>query len=303
MRVRVLCAAVIALLIAAPRAAHAWTLDYDVAGECADAEAFRARVETQRLRNGDVDVRVRVSVALLADARWAARVELGATGASARELAGASCAEVHDAAILIVAQLLDGASRPIVVAAATPRSISRVPGVDESVRPRPPDPPVTIRAGGGFGADARGLAAPSAGARLALDAGWQRAVLALGATRWLSVTEVDDEGQGLSMSAWQVHAAARFRIAQRIEVGAQFEIGELSARGRGVAVVLTDTGAWQAIGPVTRIGLWRWRRLEVTADVELLFPIGTTTFLVDGEPRYRTGTTFRGFVGAVWRVL
>jgi hypothetical protein len=105
------------------------------------------------------------------------------------------------------------------------------------------------------------------------------------------------------MSSWQVHAAARLRVARRLEVGAQFEIGELSARGRGVDTILADTGAWQAIGATARIGLWRWRRLEVAADVELLVPIGTTTFVVDGEPRYRTGTTIRGFVGAVWRIL
>jgi hypothetical protein len=242
---------------------------------------------------------VRVTVAG-ADARWSARVELGPTGA--RELAGASCAEVHDAAILVVAQLLDGAARPV-VAPTLPRAMSRVPGVDDALRPRPPDPPVTIRIGGGFGADARGLASPTGGARIVLDGGWQRAVLALGATRWLEISDIDASGQGLSMSAWQVHAAARYRVSRPIEVGAQLEIGELSARGRGVDTVLADTGAWQAIGPVTRIGLYRWRRLEVTADLEVLFPIGTTTFIVDGVPRYRTGTTIRGFVGVAWRIL
>jgi hypothetical protein len=294
-------ALLIAAAVAAPSVAHAWTLDYDVAPDCADAEAFRARVETQRLHTGDVDVRVHVTVIALDGTRWSARVEIGPTGA--RELAGASCSEVHDAAILIVAQLLDGATRPVIVPAVAPRAMTPVPGVDDASPPRPPDPPVTIRVGGGFGADARGMASPSAGARLTLDAGWQRAVLAFGATRWLEVTDLDAEGQGLSMSSWQVHAAARLRVARRLEVGAQFEIGELSARGRGVDTILADTGAWQAIGATARIGLWRWRRLEVAADVELLVPIGTTTFVVDGEPRYRTGTTIRGFVGAVWRIL
>lgn len=300
-----------------------WTVTVD--GDCADAEAFRARAETQRVGDGVVDG-VAIHVALTpvaapidgpadrapsdgpadreAPAAWHVRVDVATTGGAVvtRELDGASCAAVNDAAILIVAQLLDGIAAPAPPPpVGPPRTFARIP--DEPVPAPSLAEPVSIRLAAAIGGDVGMLPAATAGGRLALEVGWWRVVASLGVTRWRAVTELDDRGQGLTASAWQMVAAVRFRLARRIELGPQIEIGQLDGRGRGVDTELSAAGAWQAIGGVARGRLWARGGLEVALQFEVLAPLGAPTFVLDGEPRYRPDIAVRGMVTLAWTLF
>jgi hypothetical protein len=307
--------AVLIAALAAPAAAAPWRLALD--GACIDAAAFRARAETQRVRPGDPgDVELRIATSRRAADRWHVVIELIEAGQPpvARELDGASCAAVTDAAILIVAVLLDGVVAaapppPDVVPTPTPTPApvpaDRVlsPAIDEPLRPRPVAEPVTATVVAALGVDAGALPGPTAGARAAVEVGWWRAVLAIGITGWMPVRETDAAGEGLEVWGWQAVGQARFRIARRIELGPQIEIGQLVASGVGVDTGLTNDGAWQAAGGVVRAELWSSGALEVVAAAELLVPLGRPRFVVDGEERFRPGVAVRGFVSIGWRLF
>jgi hypothetical protein len=220
-----------------------------------------------------------------------------------RELDGASCAAVNDAAILIVAQLLDGVSRPPPPPSPLRRAMTRVPGADEPVHAPSLAEPVSIRIAATIGGDVGTLPGATVGGRLALDVGWWRAVASLGVTRWRAVTELDDRGEGLTASAWQVALAVRLRITRGIELGPQIEIGQLDGRGRGVDTELSAAGAWQALGGVARSQLWARHGLEVALQFEVLAPLGAPTFVLDGEPRYRPDVAVRGMVTLAWTLF
>lgn len=292
----------IVVSIAGTAAADDWSLVVD--GECADAEAFRARAETQRVQDGIVDgVAIHVVLAPAASG-WHVRVDAAsAEGAATRELDGATCTAVNDAAILIVAQLLDGIARPAPPPLPPPRTMTRVPGADEPVRAPSLAEPVSLRLAATIGGDVGMLPRATTGGRLALDLGWWRVVASLGVARWREVTDLDDRGQGITASAWQVALTLRFRFAQHIEIGPQVEIGQLDARGRGVDTELSAAGAWQALGGVARGRVWARGGLEVALQFEVLAPLGAPTFILDGEPRYRPNVAVRGMVTLAWTLF
>jgi hypothetical protein len=303
---RATCVFAIAMVVAAasPAAAEPWSLAVD--GECAGADAFRARTDAQRVRAGEIaGVGIRVAITG-ADPRWHVRVAVvdGAGHETVRELDGESCAAATDAATLIVAQLLDGlAPAPPPPPDPGPHELAPIPGTDEAPRAPSLAEPVSIRIGAALGADFGSLPAATPGARVVLEVGWWRAVGSLGVARWREVTELDAQGEGFSASAWQAHAALRIRVSRAVELGPQVEIGQLAARGRGVDTVLAASGAWQAVGAVGRVRLWTRGRLEVALQIEALAALAAPTFVVDGEPRYHPTSAVRALISAGWTLF
>jgi hypothetical protein len=288
-----------------PAAAEPWTLALD--GACTDADSFRARAEAQRVAAVEAtDLAIRVAFTQPAPERWHVAIELTgtATALGTRELDGATCPALADAASLIVAQLLDGALAARRAAVhPTPRPSEMAPIPETTAPPPRAQSPVTLGLGAAFGGELGSLPHATAGGRLALEAGYRRAILSLGVARWMEATKLDERAQGLSVYAWQAFAQARVRVVPAIELGLQIEIGELPARGRGVDTELANEAAWQAIGGVARAALWTRGRLAIVLDAEIVAPLGSPVFVVDGEERFRPGVTFRGLVELRWRLF
>jgi hypothetical protein len=301
----------IATLSALAGEAQAWTLAYDVPAGCDAEDAFRARAEAQRTRaDGPGDAAVRVSARIGEGGRWRLHLEVDVAGAApgVRELEGASCREVTEAAALIVAFSLDGEApapepprlpppvpRPAFTAARDPQ-----PGVLGS---EVPSPPVWLVLGLAGGLDDGTLPAIAPGMRAELALGYRRISLGLGVASWARVEEVDADGQGMSATAWQGQVTARVRTWSRLELGAHLEIGQVDAIAVGVDTRIPRTVGWQAVAGSL---LWRqplWANLEFMFEVEGLWPFSRPSFVVDGETRFSPGLSARGWTGLAWRFL
>jgi len=301
----------VATLCALAGEAEAWTLSYDVPAGCDAEDAFRARAEAQRtLADGPGDASVRLRAQAGEGGRWRLHLEVDVAGAApgVRELEGASCRDVTDAAALIVAFSLDGEApapapprlppptpRPVLGAARDPQ-----PGV---VGREDPSPPVWLLLGLAGGVDEGTLPALAPGVRAELTLGFRRLSLGLGVASWARVEDTDASGKGMTATAWQGQVTARVRTWERLELGAHLEIGQVDSVAVGVDTEIPRTVGWQAIAGSL---LWRqpvWANLEFMFEVEALWPFSRPKFEVDGETRFVPGLSGRAWTGLAWRFL
>ena len=305
-------AATLTALLALAARAHAWTLRYDVPAGCDATDTFRARAESQRVRTGelaDVPVAVRAWQAPHGQA-WHVRVEFQRAGATpgVRELDGRSCAEVTDAAALIVAYSLDGAleaaTRPAPTPVLAPRPLprpARDPLPDDALRARAPSDPVWLTLALAAGVDTGTLPTAGPGGRAEVSIGWLRGSLVLGLVGWVPVRQRYQDGLGIRARAWQGHVGARFRIWRRLELGAGFEIGQLDAVAENVSRPIPRTVAWQGAGGSLLWHLPLWRDLEFSLEIDAFIPFIRPSLVVDGQLRHRPELCLRLWSGLAWR--
>lgn len=295
------------ITVALARPAGAWELALDASAACTTPEALRARVDAQRT-GADPPLALAITIEGVADA-WRAGVDVREADVAQgrREVAGTSCDEVVAAAALIAAMALDRAGGPAAPIAPAPAPsdavttfggeplVLRQPRAEpvEPARPRAFDFAVRLAAG----VDVFGLPGPSPGARIEVDAGRGRARVAFGAAWNAEVEDTDADGKGLALGMTRFDARARVRLGAGLAIGVGGELGRISGRGIGVDTALDRATAWWAV-----LGDASWTialadELELMLSIEMVKPLNTLVFSVDGVERFRPGLTLRGYGG------
>lgn len=270
--------AVAALLVCQEALADRLALTWTAPADCPQAATAEARVRQlagagQAAETTEApELSASVLIAKSAQNRWSATLKLGA---STRLLEGESCAEVADAAIVILAMTVDpeavqeppddleatdssapasavAADRPAVPVAAPqpPRAEPQsVPEKELAPVPGPPTAPApwgaSLRSFGEWGM----LPAPSWGGVVALHAGWRAHLLELAALALLprdAVLEGSTKGGefwwfGAQLTGCQLLARPAFLCAG-------FEAGRLSGAGFGTREERTGHALWAAPG-------------------------------------------------------
>jgi len=147
------CAWACALVLSLPCAVRAAELQVHAPGRCADADAIRAQVENligRPLAQVErVDFEVEISARPSGDFMLALRMREGSAEPRTRELLGASCAEVGEAAAVAIALAITGDDVPLAQRLAEQHAASRstVVAPPDAKADRPaPSPPIAPRA-------------------------------------------------------------------------------------------------------------------------------------------------------------
>lgn len=296
-------AAALAAAVLAGSPAHAWELVLDAPASCATGDVLRAKIDAQRTA---ADPPVVLAVGIEGAARkWRAWVDVNEQGVSQgrRDIAGASCGEVVAAAALIGAMALDRAVEALPVAAPESQPATRPvreprPTTDdgpaiEVVRPPPLD--VNLRAT--IGLDAFGLPAPSPSGRVEVDAGRQLLRVAFGVAWSMQTEDVDEDGIGVALGMTRFDVRMRARLWRGLAVAAGAELGRLSGHAIGIGDRSDRATAWWAALAEVGYAFAIHRKTDLVVTAEVAKPLKENVFLVDDEPRFRSGTTLRGYAG------
>ncbi len=264
-----------------------WTAPAD---ECPDEAAFIARVEAHFGGALDADLTATVT-ATKTDPGWTVRIETTTGDATGeRTIEGATCAEVFDAAALVVAM-------------AVPPKISSPPPPPEGEGDRPPPPPpqppspppsppppppplpVHISARIVVGSNLGMLpgADPGFAAAFAVSRGRLRGEV--GASTWLERSrsvDTDDGVRGADLSLKAAGLRACYLPAARVWTCAAGELGSMRGIGFGADDDFDRSSTWLAGGAsaVAPFSLSRSFNIVVIADA--LAPIRRPRFLHDG---------------------
>ena len=298
----------------ASRPAHAWELVLDAPASCATGDALRAKIDAQRTAQ---DPAVVLAVGIQGAARaWRAWVDVeeGGVAQGRRDIAGASCAEVVAAAALIGAMALDraGESAPAALPSSQPASqpaaeVATLGGREVVMRPARPEPervgpsPLDVTARVAIGVDAYGLPGPSPSGRLEVAAGRARTRIAFGLAWSMSTEDVDDDGIGVALGMVRFDMRVRLRVWRGLTVGAGVEIGRLSGHAIGIGDRSDRATAWWAALAELGYAIPIHPSADVVLTAEVAKPLKENVFLVDDEPRFRSGTTLRGYAGVAIR--
>jgi hypothetical protein len=261
---------------------------------------------------------------------WMMRLETvaatapGAGGEPARhtrELAGATCAELSEAAAVAIAmsiRSLDGGSGhdddgP---AAGAPPERAPAPGPapPTSPAPRPPAaeaaasaaPPAPARVRGALAlaavSDAGALPHPGLGVGLEASLRWSRVWVAIGgaafATQEVHVSPT--AGGSFQLALGAVLACVPYELARFTALGCGgFELGRMAGRGLGVGQPRLGQALWEAaraeLGAAVPLG----PRLALDVRAGVAVPLSTPPFVVDGTTQVHqaSGLTGRASVG------
>jgi hypothetical protein len=263
-------------------------LRWSAPAECPTEAQVRAAVERLAGRSlpatREPPIVVRIDVAKIADDAWTVQIAVHHPGSVApreRKIAGATCAEVADAAAVATAiAITPGAAPP----AAPP------PAAPAPDRPAPPEPSrltlrPALRVHGGV--DFASLPAPSPGTMVSF-------VFLFGANRveiqgsaWLpeegTAATKPTAGGRLSLLA----AGARYCRSVRegtIEVAGcgSLEAGAIMGSGFGITMPVSGAAPWIAPG-VGGLGLWNFSRyFSLALAIEGLIPVVRRDFAIEG---------------------
>lgn len=260
--------------------AHALTLEWHAPPECPGRDEVLARLQDVGATTRPLSARVRVD---RAPDGWSLRLDTDdGDNVSERALRAASCAELTDAAVLLLALALDAPAAPPVVEAPTPDPAP------------PPAPRVTTRAQrvtsrlrfgarleGGVAAGTLPQPAPSVSLALWIGrVGWRAELVA----RFLpaQTTQVTDEAR-VSLSA--ASAAARgcyalFRRPLELRACAGLEAGLMFGDAAGITHPASGVARW--FGAVAGLALsWSWTRsLRVVASFDGAVTFDRPTFVI-----------------------
>jgi hypothetical protein len=283
-----LCSAAIAAFLAS---APAWAqtapdadrldLVWRAPAECPDVGELRAVIEESA--DGDlIDARAAVHAERRADDTWVAQVRVAG---EARELVGATCAEVTVAAGVVVGMALRRAPpRAATFRPAAQRRDERSPlELGASLR-RAEAGVLALRAG--VGADLGSLSGPATVARVGI--GWARG----GGAASLEGIHVAESGPiamlGAPLSARTTLSALAARACTatalpRLWLCAGAEIGRMTTdvvspvdRGDG-------SGLWLAASTGSAVAWPIYRPLELLVDAEMVVPLAYPRFTVNGD--------------------
>jgi hypothetical protein len=247
------------------------------------------------------------------DRRWVLRLRVRSpTGVRDRVLEGATCQELGEVAVVLVAVAID----PSVDVSEPPEDLVNAPdeGADEDVaedtdepepEPEEPEPvelelelegtvvPSTARDGAlrGFASLATGLligplpgVAP--GLRLSLGLRWRLLAIGIGGSHWFErrtrLPTASDLGGDLRLTTGDVRVCAIPSI-RRLELplctGA--ELGSLAGRGVGVANPRRGRALWAAWVADAGVIFMPWRWVGFGARATLVVPLMRSTFALD----------------------
>jgi hypothetical protein len=228
------CALLLCCTLLVSRQAHA-----DIPSDCGKRESFDA--ELRKRLGEDVPVEsVNVSIAPLGN-RFRLRVEIGD---EVRELDDESCSELLRAAVVVAVSMLLRDREPPENEPSTPADVPS-PDAKPSVRPR-----FTLSAGGGVNVGT--LPMPTAVIELEAQALWRAWGMALGARYLVPSEELDENGRGAKLHAFDAHVAGVFRPSPAWQARLGFAAQRLSGEGAGSLAVQTAT-VWAA-GPTLGLG-------------------------------------------------
>jgi hypothetical protein len=246
---------------------------------CPDRAAFLDLV-AQHADGAEVRVPADVRVEHVG-ARWIASVELA--GAEPRRFEGAACAEVMDAAALVVAFAIEEPeSRPVAavhepVPAAAPIQVTRI---SRSAPPARASVGARLRAGA-F-ADAGTLPAASVGASFAASA-WRGLVgLELSTALYRASSASLAAGDVAPVDLWTVGLRG-CRSISFAAVCLGGEAGRMSADARQLEGGGAATALWSAVSAagLVRRGVGRWAHM--VAGLEILVPLVRPRFVLDDD--------------------
>jgi hypothetical protein len=301
----------LSLLVCAARA-HAAELRWRGAAECERKDNVAAQVERLIGRPladvPAVDFEVEVQRGPAA-APWRLRVQTvvpeGEITPSARELSGASCDEVSDAAALAIAMAVqervqDGApaSEPVTPAAPEPSGDTRAaqPTPEGARSVSPPAPPGengaagarTLRIGVGLGVLLDGGALPSLapGGQVEVSGTYAALRLSLFGAAFVPQREDvpgEDRGGEFQLVLGGIRACAAPGFGEIHVMGCTgFELGQLSGEGQAVRVPRTKNAGWRAV--LTEIGAsWEFATdFAALVRVGAAWPLSRPEFVLDG---------------------
>lgn len=301
----------------------AFTLEWIAPPGCPDQaavtasirELLRARPEPQRRT-----LRARAAVENDGEA-WTLRVRTG-DGDEDRErvVPGADCAELADAAAVIVALAVDTALHerppppaPLPASAAPVPTRPPAPGeADQAAAPAERPGPAVVASAGVFGAfDAVALPAPAPGLGVEIGVGLGRLGIAAHGT-WLPSQRATIEGSraGGDVSLLLGGATLRYRVLRaplELDAALAFEVGSLHAEAveaPEVPDVSEGRVLWLAPGAGLRAGYPISPHWVVQLGAMALFPLSRERFVVLGlgEVHRPPVATVRGTIGIEARV-
>jgi hypothetical protein len=289
-------------------------LEWNAGAGCpdrADAEAaIREILGSRVVTGGPADV-VHVDISELGDGRWEGLVRArGPGGSSERRFVGPTCSLVVDAAVLVVALMLD----PV---ASAERINSMREGSQRAVTPSMQGPArdrsrvlVGLRAVGDVGS----LPGPAAGLGVVLGVQYGRWLLEGGATVWTPrlalAAPADDRGGEIGLYSGDLRgcwdgvrsASGELRLGGCLDG----EAGATTGQGTiGLAQRHQTSGLWAAVyagimaRQVSATGLTPWLSLDVGA------PIRRPAFVIDGGSNtvfvfQASGLVGRVAIGLAW---
>jgi len=265
------------MLLSAPAYADPARIALDAPPGCPDRAAFLQLV-AQHADGATVELSAQVRVERTGP-RWIATVDL--PGADGRRLEGATCAEVMDAAALVLAFAVDIAEPDAVAPPEPPRPLE--PSPLRIARPAPAPPPVVdVRVRAGAVGDAGSL--PGAAVAAAASAAvWRGALGVELSTALFRPSEASvDAGRVAPIGLWTVglRGCRRLGFAAGCLGG---EAGRMSADAGGLDAGMKTSALWSALSA----SAWLRRRVAepaaVYAGAELLATLRRPRFVLDDD--------------------
>lgn len=278
--------AIATVLLVAGTASAGVTVTWSAPDECPERERVVERIDRE-LGGPAAQVEPAVEASLTVthdDATWRLHVALRGPAASLgeRELEGASCEEVTDAAVLIVAL----AVRAEAAHEATPAPASpAAPVVIENHVVVHASPPITWAVAAGVGGEAGALPGAGPGFEVALAMQRSRLSVELAGMYWLgqrATLASSDAGGDVDLLAGTLRGC--YAVIATVGACAGVEVGALHAVGVNATDAMTHRTLWlaPAVGVVARWPLGN--RMGVVAHGDLAAPVTRPHFVLDGNP-------------------